>query len=102
MPTALATSNILHLYDTVAYLGDHDYLLLVLSFIIYWYVFLVFYSSKRTLSSLRFLSARKKKVVGCPVVRMSGYDTTKTRTAHFFEPNARGAKSCPIAHFIGS
>ena len=26
--------------------------------------------------------------------------TTKARTTHFFEPNARGAKSCPIAHLI--
>ena len=26
--------------------------------------------------------------------------TTKARTTHFFEPNARGAKSCPIAHRI--
>ena len=39
------------------------------------------FSSKRTLSSLRFLWARKKKVV----VRMSGYDTTKTQTTHFFQ-----------------
>ena len=57
-------------------------------------------SSKRILSSLRFHWAKKKKVSGCPVVRMSGSDTTKARTTHFFEPNARGTRSCPIAHLI--
>ena len=41
-------------------------------------------SSKRTLSSLRFHWAKKKKVSGCPVVRMSGSDTTKASTAHLF------------------
>ena len=50
----------------------------------------------------RFLEASmgQKEKSECPVVRPSGYDTTKTRTTHVFEPNARGARSCPIDHLI--
>ena len=55
-------------------------------------------SSRRTLSFLKFHWAKKK--CGCPVVRMSGSGTTKARTTHFFEPNARGARSCPVTHLI--
>ena len=49
---------------------------------------------------LWFVSKRDKTKARLKRPWVSGL-TTKARTTHFFEPNARGAKSCPIAYLIG-